>query len=88
MIENCKTCKWWEAPTAEFLAWSAEIGHPQTGAWGSCILTETTSAGTCRGESEHGYSLAKADYGTGEWAILRTAPEFGCVQWNHAGKEE
>lgn len=63
---RCETCKWWDR--------SRETQDPTES---PCLLTETDA----RGKPLYMTSSAVAEAVHAGPAILRTTPDFGCVQW-------
>ena len=76
---RCATCRWWER---------VSLGHGGTGMqryadYGECQLTTEDDDGQRR----HPDSLAWAtgsSYEEVTGMVLRTMPDFGCVQWDKA----
>lgn len=74
-MSRCAGCKHWEQRDGE-----SDRGR------GRCLMTENKYTDTPRGAAEwyrpeHPESLAVAEDGESYYAVLFTAPEFGCVQW-------
>lgn len=81
MDKRCKTCTWWDADVATN-AWSSDGGpgnYPAT--WNRCARSFREWHGN---PVPDGALMIVDGY---EVAGLYTAPEFGCVQWEHEGEE-
>jgi hypothetical protein len=69
---RCATCRWWKA----YAEWPQDAPRP-------CLLTETALARSHGALSDvcrtHPASHAHAHGGAG--AVLYTAPDFGCTQY-------
>jgi hypothetical protein len=79
MTQTCATCRWWieriDKPNNRYLS-------DQPDGWRLCALT------ICDGSTDPGPSKAivcEEDWGLG---VLATAPDFGCVQWEHVSSSE
>ena len=69
----CRDCKWWNQ--GDRYNWEPTD-------WGICLLTYRPYEGDGNDWQEHPESLARGDCGDSVVeAYLRTAPDFGCVQW-------
>lgn len=62
---RCETCKWWET-------WRGQ----DPSAWSSCRLTAIVEDKALFAETKAKVSNLPNTYG-----VLKTAPDFGCVQW-------
>lgn len=78
-MERCETCRHWDRKRfAHYEPYDKD--EPDAG-WGSCILADSTNS-----DPEHPSTLALALDLESCVVQLRTAPNFGCVQWQ--AKEE
>ena len=73
----CKDCKQWRKDESRGSAYVGMFAPKQEG-WRYCALTEY-------GEEARGKAIAldNEDY----FAVLHTAPDFGCVQWASKNEE-
>ena len=70
--QRCATCRWWRHdPGTVFLAGDSRART------GECALADSEHYG----DPEHAQRLAVAQGDDAEWCWLKTAPDFGCVQW-------
>lgn len=68
-MPQCRDCKWWEAH------------RPEVAALGCCVLTQT-GAGSSENPRQDSKALAVVGGDLDHlWPYLRTAPDFGCVQF-------
>lgn len=71
-IFHCVSCRWWEKTPDENFEWNSAAIR----GWGECQLTEMADD-----KPTHEPTKAIARDGESYKAILETAPDFGCVQW-------
>jgi hypothetical protein len=67
----CRYCQHWDAP--ESLTGHANVDEPWKSGFGACRLTDY--------EAWPGETLATAADADCYRAVLRTAPDFGCIQF-------
>lgn len=74
-MPRCRDCRWWEV-----------AGHREIQTQGCCVLTQT-GAGAHENPRPDSKALAVigGDDQDGYWPYLRTAPDFGCVQFEAKG---
>ncbi len=71
VLHRCKHCTWWVPIAAPYYSDLPLADR------GMCLKTEVSGS---RGPNDPA-SKAFAQDGSGYWAWLVTAPDFGCVQW-------
>ena len=84
-MERCKTCKHWEKPEGNY----GEV--PGTGKckaavqfWDSTEWVPDGGYGERKLKPEYEGRLAFVQDGSDYYAVLKTMPDFGCVQHEHA----